>query len=108
MSQPVNRDEPVAEFFDPAHHPRVAATYGSGVAPIDAESVRALLESIIAAFAVLGGTMAYFSGFEAFAAVLRNSSPAIVAERINQGMGVGFGVGVPAAVIALMIMGWTQ
>ncbi len=78
------------------------------MAPTDADSVRALLEAIIAAFAVLGGVMAYFSGFEAFAALLRNSSRIVVAERINQGMGVGFGVGVPAAVVALMIMGWTQ
>ena len=104
----MNRDESVAENFDSARHTRVAAAYRGWMAPpVDSASVRALLEAIIAGFAVLGGTMAYFSGFEAFAALLRSSSPTIIAERINQGIGVGFGVGVPAAVIALIIMGWT-
>jgi|GEM_PF-782954 hypothetical protein len=98
----------MAESFDSAQHTRVAATYGDSVIPVDADSVRTLLEAIIAAFAVLGGTMAYFSGFEAFVAIRHGSSPPVVAERINQGIGVGFGVGFPAALFALMIMGWTS
>ncbi|HET6570799.1 MAG TPA: hypothetical protein VFG58_04855 [Solirubrobacterales bacterium] len=103
-----NRDEPVAEFFDPARHARVAATYGVVMAPIDADSVRTLLEAIIAGFAVLGGAMAYFSGFEAFIALRRSQSQTIVTERINRGLGVGFAVGAPFALMALMIMSWTR
>lgn len=98
----------MAEFFNSAHHTRVAATYGAVMAPIDADSVRTLLEAIIAGFAVLGGAMAYFSGFEAFVALRRNQSRTIVAERINRGLGLGFAVGAPFALMALMIMTWTR
>jgi hypothetical protein len=78
------------------------------MAPVDADSVRALLEAVIAGFAVLGGGVAYFSGFEAFAALGRNHPQSTVTERINRGLGVGFGVAAPFALMALMIMGWTR
>lgn len=103
----VNRNELAAESFDSARHTRVAATYGAVMAPIDADSVRTLLEAIIAGFAALGGAMAYFSGFEAFVALRRNQPQTIVTERINRGLGVGFAVGAPFALVALMIMAWT-
>jgi hypothetical protein len=51
--------------------------------------------------------MAYFSGFEAFAALRQQQSQAEVTECINRGLGVGFGVGAPFALATLMIMGWT-
>lgn len=77
------------------------------MAPIDADSVRTLLEAIIAGFAVLGGAMAYFSGFEAFVALRRNQSLTIASERINRGLGMGFAVGAPFARMALMMTAWT-
>jgi hypothetical protein len=49
--------------------------------------------------------MAYFSGFEAFAALASDQEPDVVARSINEGLAQGFAVGVPAAFIALMIMG---
>lgn len=75
---------------------------------IDPSAARDLLEAFIAALAVLGGVMAYFSGFEAFSALAQDLPPAVVAQRINEGIGQGFEVGTPAAVIALMIMGWSS
>ena len=89
------------------HHPRVAATYGAGMAPIDPGAAREFLEALIAGFSVLGGIMAYYSGRAAYQAIARDESPPIVAHSINEGIGEGFEVGVPAAVMALMIMGWT-
>lgn len=52
--------------------------------------------------------MAYFSGFAAALALGRDEPPVWTAQRINEGIGEGFIVGAPAALITLMIMGWTQ
>lgn len=74
---------------------------------IDPASAREFLEGVIAAFAVLGGIMAYFSGYEASKALAENQPSTTVAERINEGLGVGFDLGGRTAIVALMIMGWT-
>jgi hypothetical protein len=76
------------------------------VAPIDPASAREFLEAIIAAFSVLGGVMAYFSGYAAYRGLREESTLTNVADDINQGLGVGFALGVPSAILALMIMGW--
>lgn len=73
---------------------------------IDPSAAKDLLEAFIAAFAVLGGVMAYFSGFEAFSALASDQTPDIVTTSVNEGLAQGFAVGVPAGVIALMIMAW--
>jgi hypothetical protein len=75
--------------------------------PVDPSTTREFLEALVAAFSVLGGVMAYFSGFEAYRALAQNESPSTVAHSINEGIGTGFEVGAPAAFWALMIMGWT-
>jgi hypothetical protein len=77
------------------------------MAPTDPSAARELLEAFIAAFAVLGGVMAYFSGFAAYRALAENERPQDVAHKINEGIGVGFEVGAPVALAALMIMGWS-
>lgn len=87
-------------------HSRADQSYGRPMIPIDPSAARELLEAFVAAFAVLGGVMAYFSGFEAFSAIARNQPPTAVAQSINEGVGDGFGLGAPAAIVALMIMGW--
>jgi hypothetical protein len=74
---------------------------------IDPGTAREFLEGVIAAFAVLGGVMAYFSGFEASKALAEDQPPATVAQCVNEGIGAGFDFGVWAAIVALMIMGWT-
>jgi hypothetical protein len=75
--------------------------------PLDPAGAREFLEAIIAAFSVLGGAMAYYSGYAAYLALAQNESPASLAHGINQGIGEGFALGVPAAIMALMIMGWS-
>jgi len=97
----------VAEFFDSAHHTRVAAPYGAAMAPLDPAGAREFLEAIIAAFSVLGGVMAYFSGYAAYRGLREGSDPSAVAGEINEGPGEGFALGVPSAMLSLMIMGWS-
>lgn len=76
--------------------------------PIDPASAREFLEAIIAAFAVLGGVMAYFSGYAAYQGLAQGQSPSDVDHEINQGIGEGFTFGAPAAILALILMGWPQ
>lgn len=72
----------------------------------DPGSAQEFLEAIIASFSVLGGTMAYFSGYAAYGALARAEPSTAVAQGINEGIAEGFGLGVPASIMALMIMGW--
>ena len=51
--------------------------------------------------------MAYSSGYAAYRTLAHDESPPVVAHSINEGVGEGFEAGVPAAIAALMIMGWT-
>lgn len=75
--------------------------------PIEPHDAREFLEAIIAAFSVLGGIMAYFSGYAAYRALILEESPSVITQSINEGIGDGFELGVPAALVALMIMGWS-
>ena len=77
------------------------------MSPIDPTAAREFLEALIAGFAILGGLMAYFSGFAAYRALANHELPSVVTSRINEGLGEGFVTGAPAAVAALIIMGWT-
>jgi len=74
--------------------------------PIDPSGAREFLETLIAGFSVLGGVMAYYSGHAAYQAISHDELPPVVAHRINEGIAEGFEAGVPAAIAALMIMGW--
>lgn len=76
--------------------------------PVDPSVARELLEALIAGFAVLGGFMAYASGFAAYRGLAQELPSPQVTHRINEGLGEGFVVGAPVAVLALMIMGWMQ
>jgi len=58
--------------------------------PIDAGSPRELLDAMVSAFSVLGGAMAYTSGFLAAEALARKRPPDILAQRVNEGIGKGF------------------
>jgi hypothetical protein len=72
----------------------------------EVSQTRDLLDAIIAAFAMLGGTMAYFSGFAAAQAEADGEPPVVVNDRINEGIAEGFRLGAPFAVIALIIAVW--
>jgi len=93
-----------------ARHAYVGPPYCGAVIPvipIDPNGAREFLETLIAGFSVLGGVMAYYSGHAAYRALARDESPPVVAHSINEGIGEGFEAGVPAGIVALMIMGWT-
>jgi hypothetical protein len=74
---------------------------------IDPTTAREFLEGIVAAFSVLGGVMAYASGFRAAQALLLGLPPEVVGHRMNEGIARGFLSGSPLAVFALIIMAWT-
>jgi hypothetical protein len=75
--------------------------------PIDTAGAREFLEATIAAFSVLGGGMAYFSGFAAARALAHEQSPEIVGQRINEGIAEGFELMSPLSIIAFIIVVWT-
>lgn len=74
--------------------------------PIDIGGAREFLEAIIAASSVLGGGMAYFSGYGAAQALAQKQAPEIVAYAVNEGIGLGFRYLSPLSIVALMIMVW--
>jgi hypothetical protein len=97
----------VAKIFDSARHSRVGSFYREAMAWGDPESIRGFLEGLIAAFAILGGSMAYCSGFYANQVLAQSQPPELLSQRINEGLGLGFRYGSPLSIIALIIMMWT-
>jgi hypothetical protein len=77
------------------------------MAPLEAGDARELLEAAVAAFSVLGGSMAYFSGYFAAQALSEHQPPHLVAQRVNEGMGEGFVKGALPAIAALIIIVWS-
>jgi hypothetical protein len=75
--------------------------------PIEAGSARELVEAVVTAFAVLGGFMAYFSGYLAAQALAERQPPHVVAQRVNEGIGEGFVKGALPAISALIIVVWS-
>ena len=74
---------------------------------IDPGSVREFLEAIVAAFSILGGGMAAFSGFNATKALNERQSPEVVAHSINEGIAFGYETFSPLSILALGIMLWS-
>jgi hypothetical protein len=75
--------------------------------PIEAGDIRGLIEAAVTAISVLGGTMAARSGLAASNALSEDQPSSVVSERINEGIGEGFSVGTPMAVVAFIILLWT-
>lgn len=74
---------------------------------IDPVTARQFLEAIIAAFSVVGGGIAYASGYYAAQALVQNGSPEFVTQRIGEATGEGFMFVSPLSIVALIIMVWT-
>jgi hypothetical protein len=74
---------------------------------VDPNSATELLEAVIAAFSILGGGMAYLSGYNAAQALAHNAHPQFVAQRINEGLGEGFELMAPLSIVALIIVVWS-
>jgi hypothetical protein len=77
------------------------------MAAIEIGGARELLEAAVTAVSVMGGAMAYLSGFYASQALAERGAPEIVSQRINEGIGIGFLAGSPLAIAALIIEAWT-
>jgi hypothetical protein len=103
----LHRHEPVTKNFHSARHARVGASYGGAVVPADPEGTRSLLEGVIAAFSILGGGMAYLSGYYASQALAQGQPPGYVAQRVNEGLALGFRFGAPLSIVALIITVWS-
>lgn len=65
----------MTEIFYLTRHLRTNRSYGGPMAHVDPESARSLLEGVIAAFSVLGGGVAYLSGYYANQALAQDQSP---------------------------------
>ncbi len=74
------------------------------MAAIDVLSAHDWVELLIGAVSVLGGSMAFFSGFEAWQAEIEGAAVTEVAARVNHGLAHGFYVGVRAALFAGAIL----
>lgn len=97
----------MTEIFYLTRHLRTNQPYGDPMAHVDPESARSLLDGAIAAFSVLGGGMAYLSGYYANQALAQNQSPEQLSQRVNEGLGLGFRFGSPLSIVALIIMAWS-
>lgn len=73
----------------------------------DPGSVRELLEAVVTAFSILGGGMAYWSGFNAARALALGESHEQVAHSINEGIGKGFEFFSLFSIATLIIALWT-
>jgi hypothetical protein len=76
------------------------------VLPIDAANTRDLIEAAVAAVSVLGGAMAYSSGYAATQAVAERQSSDVLGQRVNEGLAEGFLWGWPLSILALIIEMW--
>lgn len=77
------------------------------MAILEIGDVRNLIESSVTAISVLGGAMALESGYAAKQATSENRSPQIVAQRINEGLAMGFSWGRMPATFCLIFLLWT-
>jgi hypothetical protein len=75
--------------------------------PHAAGDPRELIEAVISAASILGGAMAYCSGFRAAQAKGEGRTPEGLANSVNEGVAEGFQWGLPLAAITLIIVAWS-
>ncbi len=76
------------------------------MASIDTTAARDLLETAVTAVSILGGVMAYTSGYAASHAMAEDQRPEILGQRVNEGIAQGFAVGWPLAILVFIIGAW--
>lgn len=74
---------------------------------IESGDANQLIDAAVTAISILGGGMAYCSGYAAARAVSEEQPPDIVSQQVNKGLAEGFSWGWPAAIVALIITVWT-
>lgn len=67
-------------------------------------NARDAVEVLIGAVSVMGGFMAVWSGFAGSRSVREGESPETLSHRINKGLSAGFEFGLPASLLALIIL----
>ncbi|MBS1879203.1 MAG: hypothetical protein JST31_06805 [Actinobacteria bacterium] len=67
-------------------------------------SFRDLVEVAVTAVSILGGFMAFCSGFESSLSVRAQDAPDRAAHRVNCGLAYGFNFGLPAAGLVAAIL----
>ncbi len=77
------------------------------VLSLDATNARELLETAVTAVSILGGAMAWASGYAASQAMAESQPPDVLSRRINEGIAEGFTVGWPLAILVFIIGAWT-
>lgn len=65
-----------------------------------------LVQSAVTAVSILGGAMAYTSGYNAARALADEDPPEVAGQSINEGLGRGFAVGFPLAFLVSIIEAW--
>jgi len=70
---------------------------------VDSSAIRELLEAMIIALSLLGGTMAYTSGRDAAIALLADERPDVISDRIAVGVAEGFLIGAPLSLFGLIL-----
>ncbi len=74
--------------------------------PIESSDTNQLIEAAVTAISVLGGAMAYCSGYTAAQAVSEEQLPDVLSRRVNEGLAEGLTWGWPTAIVALIIKIW--
>jgi len=77
------------------------------MALIDPTDVSNFIEATVTAASILGGVMAYWSGYLTANALASGQPPEIVAQRLNEGIGRGFSWGGPLSAVVLIIGAWS-
>lgn len=72
------------------------------MAIIDPGGLKNLIEAAVTAVSVLGGFMAYLSGYAASKAVAARAPAEVVAEQLNRGLASGFDWGAWIGLIAFV------
>lgn len=88
------------------HHSCAAGTYRRVMFPIESGEANELIEAAVTAISILGGAMAYCSGYSASRAVSEEQPPEVLGRWINEGLAEGFSWGWPTAIVALIIKIW--
>jgi len=73
---------------------------------VEATEFSALVQSAVTAASILGGAMAYTSGYHAARALAEEDPPEVAAQSINHGLGRGFAAGFPLAFLVSIIEAW--
>jgi hypothetical protein len=73
------------------------------VISVDLGPTRELIESVVTALSILGGTMACSSGYSASRTMSEGRSADMLSRRVNEGLGNGFSAGWPLGTIAFII-----